>query len=308
MKQMKKGDYVRCTNEKDEQKYGNVYRLVSVSGGGEVGLEGVGGSFGQRFFEPAKVAVLCKTQEEWNAVISRGESKCKMDWSDAQKYENLCIYIGGSCDRKVHCLERGYHIISASEYLGGEIVDAEVTEKFRKFGTDSFVAMDIHCKECGNKYAIHDDVVCPAPSKVILHHTPMRTTIRTGLPDLQSLGRGVKDLLSKPNPILDDMAEDLEDALLYGTSIVRAPWARRHTELTDFFKNLTGGNKMNNSQSNIDKVFADNKHKEVKAVERFYSAAMLEEILMETHKAEILRRCKAKQKDSDDADKKDCCD
>lgn len=71
-----------------------------------------------------KIAVHCKTKEEWEGVREKMGYPVKLcAWGAVSASENnkddLCIYIpGAGFDHKTHALRNGYTIIPASEYLG----------------------------------------------------------------------------------------------------------------------------------------------------------------------------------------------
>ena len=167
---MKVGDYVRCNNELDKQKHGNVYRLASVNGGGEVRLEGVSGSFGQSWFDPVKVAVHCKTKDEWDRVCE--EHTCTASWSGVNGVcsggkRNIGLRVDvkdGGWGTLAYFGRNGFHIISAQEYLGEE----GMTETERKFGEKNPSTSAI-CKECGENYGRHSgcdpDATCRKKTK-----------------------------------------------------------------------------------------------------------------------------------------------
>jgi hypothetical protein len=105
----------------------------------------------------SNTAVHCKTEDEWKRTKS-SDPKFKevCGWDDAQSYGDVCIYLDGrGFDRKIDCLKRGFHIISAQEYLGGE----EMTETERKFG-DRYPRGPAICKECYQPYGKHIGSEC----------------------------------------------------------------------------------------------------------------------------------------------------
>ena len=103
---MKKGDYVRrLGGGSDLLTTGKTYRVKSLSGEFSLIVEGNTKTFGTEYFEPVKVAVHCKTKEEWNKVQEKAFEEGKIwqceevgkleDWRNKDE----CIdwyYFGGA--------------------------------------------------------------------------------------------------------------------------------------------------------------------------------------------------------------------
>jgi len=66
-----------------------------------------------------KIAVLCKTGTEWDAVKAKANLPSVADWGAVSHYGDICIYLDrhNGFDRRDDCLRNNYEVLTASEYL-----------------------------------------------------------------------------------------------------------------------------------------------------------------------------------------------
>jgi hypothetical protein len=132
---VKKGDYVRCINiDNDLVKKGKIYRVEDIDHEGDPIVRG--DAYMSADFEPVKVAVHCKTEEEWERVQKEafGAIRCSTNYFNGRE-KDYCINPSSTWGGKSYYASDGYHIISAQEYLGEEEINqkggSEVEEKIK---------------------------------------------------------------------------------------------------------------------------------------------------------------------------------
>ncbi|MCK5132422.1 MAG: hypothetical protein KAR40_09770 [Candidatus Sabulitectum sp.] len=69
---------------------------------------------------PQRIAVHCKTQEEWDRVREKAGHISTFSMSDKEFKDGVCITLHGGWNRTPYLEYAGYKIISAAEFLGEE--------------------------------------------------------------------------------------------------------------------------------------------------------------------------------------------
>ena len=162
---MKKGDYVRCIKELPSRQFaiitkGRCYKILSLWYDGNSGVV-IKDDTGKRVeiisnrFEPVKVAVHCKTEEEWARVKVAMKTDYPVWDQIVVGEESNCILENerGWCGIE-YSKREGYHIISAQEYLG----DKPDNLYFDIIGTTTITFNGINIPKGEDKMNISDNV------------------------------------------------------------------------------------------------------------------------------------------------------